>query len=436
MGRHQRKCVVQGCHRDKDIAIKTFCIPKIRKNDEAITTRRQNLWLRRLKLSGKKQSIHDMRVCEAHFLSGKPAYYLDEKNPDWAPSQNIGSINFVSKCAYERYKRRKKIEIMRAETTEWLLKGKVIRQISHKPSAVSSSSTHASLHKNAFSSKEIEVVKKKINHQMPGVFKKQEKLPEVHKEDQLDILWMHKPIENSSQVCVGEIVQLGETYPSSAAQWLKSINGKEPGAPGKSVENEKNGGNPEQMVRNNRIFFISSNTTHDHDYCAKPICISDSPQSYLERRCSPIDHDYCRTLSPHGSPSVVENDSNSRHIPSQTDGSNQNSQDVANIVDDKIVGLESGLESHSTVDIFCEFILPDIAIDDNDSICNRCSEDVSHLQLVLEQKSTILEDRLKDLDSVKQELERAKERINNLRSQLEENTNTLCTYFSVDAKPS
>lgn len=54
-----------------------------------------------------------------------------------------------------------------AETTEWLLKGKVIRQISHKPSAVSSSSTHASLHKNAFSSKEIEVVKKKINHQMP-----------------------------------------------------------------------------------------------------------------------------------------------------------------------------------------------------------------------------------------------------------------------------
>lgn len=70
MGRHQRKCVVQGCHRDKDIAIKTFCIPKIRKNDEAITTRRQNLWLRRLKLSGKKQSIHDMRVCEAHFLSG------------------------------------------------------------------------------------------------------------------------------------------------------------------------------------------------------------------------------------------------------------------------------------------------------------------------------------------------------------------------------
>lgn len=133
---------------------------------------------------------------------------------------------------------------------------------------------------------------------------------------------------------------------------------------------------------------------------------------------------------------MVENDSNSRHIPSQTDGSNQNSQDVANIVDDKIVGLESGLESHSTVDIFCEFILPDIAIDDNDSICNRCSEDVSHLQLVLEQKSTILEDRLKDLDSVKQELERAKECINNLRSQLEENTNTLCTYFSVDAKPS
>lgn len=37
------------------------------------------------------------------------------------------------------------------------------------------------------------------------MFKKQEKLPEVHKEDQLDILWMHKPIENSSQVCVGMV---------------------------------------------------------------------------------------------------------------------------------------------------------------------------------------------------------------------------------------
>ncbi|KAI9558807.1 hypothetical protein GHT06_015596 [Daphnia sinensis] len=436
MGR-KRKCVVPGCQRSKDIDIKTFCIPKIRKKDEAITTRRQNLWLKRLKLSGKKQSVHDMRVCEAHFLSGKPSYYLDEKNPDWAPSQNIGSVNFVSKCAYERYKRRKKIEIMRAETTEWLLKGKVIRQLSHHPSGVSSSSTHASLHKNAFSSKEIDVVKKKVTHQMPGVLQKQEKMPEIRKQDQLDIFWMHNPpMENSSEVCVGEIVLSGETHPSIAAQSLKSINGKKPGAPGKSAENGDNGVDSEQMVRNNRIFFISSNTTHDHDYCAKPICISDSPQSAPEHRCSPIDHDYCRTLSPHGSPSAIENDSNSCHIPSQADGFNQNSQEVIKIVDDEIVDLQSDSESHPTIDIFCEFILPDIAIDDNDSICNRCSEDVSKLQKVLEQKSTILEDRLKDLDSAKQELERAKEHINKLRAQLEENTNTLCSYFSVDGKPS
>ncbi|XP_057369300.1 uncharacterized protein LOC130690308 [Daphnia carinata] len=436
MGR-QRKCVVQGCHRDKEIAIKTFCIPKIRKSDEAITTRRQNLWLRRLKLSSKNQSIHDMRVCEAHFLSGKPSYYLDEKNPDWAPSQNMGSINFVSKCAYERYKRRKKIETMRAETTEWLLKGKVIRQINHQPLAVSSSSTHASLHKNAFSSKVLEVVKKKITHQMPGGVKKQEKLPGICKDDQLDISWTHTPpIENFSEVCVGEIVILGETHPSSVAQSLKPTNDKEQGAPGKSVENEKNGGSPEQMVRNKRIFFISSNTTHDHDYCAKSICISDSPQSALDHRSSPIDHDYCRMLLPYGTPAAAENDSNSPHIPSQTNTSNKSSQEGTDVFEDKIVGIKSGLESHSTIDIFCEFILPDIAIDDNDSICNRCSEDVSHLQLVLEQKSTILEDRLKDLDSVKQELERAKEHINNLRAQLEENTNTLCSYFSVDGKPS
>lgn len=55
-------------------------------------------------------------------------------------------------------------------------------------------------------------------------------------------------IYSPSNYSIGEIVQLGETYPSSAAQWLKSINGKEPGAPGKSVENEKNGGNPEQVI--------------------------------------------------------------------------------------------------------------------------------------------------------------------------------------------
>lgn len=66
-----RRCTVQGCNRAKEMPCKTYGIPAIRKNEEATTSRRQNLWLKRLNLFGKKISIKNVCVCDAHFLSGK-----------------------------------------------------------------------------------------------------------------------------------------------------------------------------------------------------------------------------------------------------------------------------------------------------------------------------------------------------------------------------
>ncbi len=47
------------------------------------------------------------RICSRHFISGKPADLLDDTNPDWLPTQNLGhSKSRLSSTAIERWNRR------------------------------------------------------------------------------------------------------------------------------------------------------------------------------------------------------------------------------------------------------------------------------------------------------------------------------------------
>ncbi len=75
-----------------------------------------------------------------------------------------------------------------------------------------------------------------------------------------------------------------------------------------------------------------------------------------------------------------------------------------------------------------DYILPD----SERNTCNRhtCVIEVALLRTQLNQKTIALESCNLELDDMKKELEKAKEYIGNLRAQLEENTQTLCSYLA------
>jgi hypothetical protein len=80
-------------------------------------------------------------------------------------------------------------------------------------------------------------------------------------------------------------------------------------------------------------------------------------------------------------------------------------------------------------DSMCDFILPD------EAQCPTCAQ-VAILRSELEQKSLVLEARSSDVNSLKRELELAKEKISSLRAQLEENTRNLWSCVSVNGQSS
>ena len=79
----------------------------------------------------------------------------------------------------------------------------------------------------------------------------------------------------------------------------------------------------------------------------------------------------------------------------------------------------------------CDYILPD----SERTNCNRhsCVAEIALLKTELDQKSIALESCNLELDNLKTELEKAKEYIANLRAQLEENTQTLCSYLAASS---
>ena len=62
------------------------------------------------------------RICSRHFISGKPATLLDENNPDWLPTLNLGNSKQISdtkaRAAEQRWERAKLRESMKVQAPE------------------------------------------------------------------------------------------------------------------------------------------------------------------------------------------------------------------------------------------------------------------------------------------------------------------------------
>ena len=90
-------CAVLKCgnHSGRDKDKRFFRLPSVitHQGEKALelSGRRQLEWLARIKRKNiRPEQYPNTRVCSDHFVSGSPSALFDEKNPDWAPSLNLG----------------------------------------------------------------------------------------------------------------------------------------------------------------------------------------------------------------------------------------------------------------------------------------------------------------------------------------------------------
>ncbi|KAG5281621.1 hypothetical protein AALO_G00046890 [Alosa alosa] len=92
-------CRVQGCHHrnDRDKHVQFYRLPKVvqcqGEQTLALSEERRQLWLARLKQNLHGKNLENVRICSAHFVSGKKADLYQRDNPDWAPSLNMVEVN-------------------------------------------------------------------------------------------------------------------------------------------------------------------------------------------------------------------------------------------------------------------------------------------------------------------------------------------------------
>lgn len=94
-------CAIFGCSNRSDTRGRKkptnghfYSVPKVVENQcertKALSTKRRGLWLARINRTNFDTENRNLRVCGAHFITGKPAKLFDETNPDWAPSLLLG----------------------------------------------------------------------------------------------------------------------------------------------------------------------------------------------------------------------------------------------------------------------------------------------------------------------------------------------------------
>ena len=91
-------CVVVGCGRKsgKRNTQGFFRIPSVVKHQgeefEDLTTERRNSWISAISRgdTDTKNVLESERVCERHFVSGRPSPNWDKFNVDWIPTLNLG----------------------------------------------------------------------------------------------------------------------------------------------------------------------------------------------------------------------------------------------------------------------------------------------------------------------------------------------------------
>ncbi|KAH7936323.1 hypothetical protein HPB52_021422 [Rhipicephalus sanguineus] len=89
-----------------------FRLPKVVHNQcdrtRTLSAKRRNLWLARIRRAVLNSDRAEIRVCGAHFASGRPSQLWDETNPDWAPTLLLGySARHEDRARYDRVKRRR-----------------------------------------------------------------------------------------------------------------------------------------------------------------------------------------------------------------------------------------------------------------------------------------------------------------------------------------
>ena len=120
-------CVVVGCSkrsgRDKDVSF--YRIPKIVTNrgeaiQELSRKRRAGFLSAIMRADLTQKVLSNDRICSRHFISGKPATLLDENNPDWLPTLNLGNSKQITKvrAAEQRWERAKLRESMKVQAPE------------------------------------------------------------------------------------------------------------------------------------------------------------------------------------------------------------------------------------------------------------------------------------------------------------------------------
>ncbi|KAH7964883.1 hypothetical protein HPB49_002228 [Dermacentor silvarum] len=94
-------CAVFGCSnrsktkkRRQSANTNLFRLPKVVHNQcdrtRTLSAKRRSLWLARIRRADLDTNRADIRVCGAHFVSGRPSKLWEETNPDWAPSLLLG----------------------------------------------------------------------------------------------------------------------------------------------------------------------------------------------------------------------------------------------------------------------------------------------------------------------------------------------------------
>ena len=117
-------CVVVGCGRKsgKGNTQGFFRIPSVVKHQgeefEDLTTERINSWISAISRddTDTKNVLENERVCERHFVSGRPSPNWDKFNVDWIPTLNLGKRIHKQKDVEAATKRAERAKARRKES--------------------------------------------------------------------------------------------------------------------------------------------------------------------------------------------------------------------------------------------------------------------------------------------------------------------------------
>ena len=112
------RCCIVSCTTKRSTEADTgfFRIPAVitdqDKEIQQLSEKRRHLWLAAIKRKDTNyKKVEHWRVCSRHFISGLPASLLDELNPDWVPSVDLGYEFYDHHhitSSVERYERSRK----------------------------------------------------------------------------------------------------------------------------------------------------------------------------------------------------------------------------------------------------------------------------------------------------------------------------------------